>query len=221
MYDKPVFQTEAYVQLDTPDWKLVKAVRLTMWVQTPTDEKETFTPPGGEVDYALCLTGPTLKGVRTSFEVRYVDAGGLKGEDVWTFGDKDALRLRLRFDYPIALAKGKNILTPSLMIYHVEPISYRPNVAGNTICPQITDEWKPRPWLRFIGNAGYLGDDGVNGGIPADLVSYGISAGVRINKSGPECWLNGGIQFYNVFGHPSNRPDANFNIPFVSVGCKF
>ena len=221
VYDKPVVQSEAYIQLDTPDWKLLKATRLTMWVQNPTDERSAFTPPGGEVDCALGLTGPTFKGVKTSFEIRFIDVGGLRGEDVWTFGDKDVLRLRFRLDYPIKFIGGKNILTPSLTFFHVEPISYRPKVAGNVICPQISYEWKPQPWLRLIGNAGFMHDGGINGGIPADIVSYGLGAGVRINKGSPECWVNAGVHFYNTLGSPINRPDQDFDLKFVSIGFKF
>ncbi|MEI6397073.1 MAG: hypothetical protein WCO48_03320 [Candidatus Taylorbacteria bacterium] len=220
VYTKPVMQSEVYGQWNTPECPLIKATRLTIWAQNPIEEKGAFTQPAGEMDYFIGLTGPTLVGVKTLFEVRFIDVGGANGERVGTFGDKDCLRLRTRLEYPISLAKD-NLLTPSFTWFHVEPVTYRPNVVGDTVCLQLLDEWKPLQWLKLAANIGFLHDEGVNGGIPADVTSCGMSVGVRLFKKAPECWLVGSIQGYSTIGSPSNRPYRDFGVASVGVNAKF
>ncbi len=221
LYDGPVVEHEISFDIATPEWKLLKSTRLGMWIQNPLDRSDLFFPPGGEVDYLLGLTGPKVKGVQTSFEVRFIDAGSPAGKAVWTFGDNDLLRLRTRLTYPVVFDTGRHTIIPALIWYHVEPIEYRPKVSGDTICFQTSYEWKPKPWLKLGANAGFLHDEGVGGSISADVVSYGGMAGVRLMSKAPECWLNGYIQQYNTFGSPQNRPTKDFTIFSASLSVKF
>ncbi len=217
-YDAPVLQGEAYCQIDTK-FKPLSSVRFSVWTQNGL-EGGMFSPPAGEVDLVVALTGPTWKGFRTVFETRFVDVGGPNGEKVGNWGDKDAFRFRFRLDYPIQLGKD-NSLTPALTYFHIRPVTYRPRVSGDSVSLQLIDEWRIYPWLKLTMNVGVLHDQGINGWIPADVASYGGSIGFRVIKKVPECWISFGIQQYDTLNHPSNRPDLNFNLMSTSLSLKF
>jgi hypothetical protein len=220
VYDKPVIQSEINLELKTGlSWP--QTVRLTSWIQNSLQGEGAFNPPAGEMDYALGLYGPAFWGANLSTEIRFIDLGNTKGASVGSFGDCDTLRFRLRVDRPFKFSEGVHTFTPSLTYFRLEPIMYRPKVEGNVLSTQLDYDWRPWPWFRTTVGGGYLHDYGVNGCIPADVTSYWISAGLKLYAKYPECWLNGGIRFYDTLDHPSNRPNRSFNVISINLSAKF
>ncbi len=219
VYTQPVIQSEVILEARTSlDWP--KYVYLSLWVQNPLDG-DAFRPPAGEVDYALGLGGHLFAGVNFTTEVRFVDVGKGEVAEVGTFGDNDLLRLRQRIERPVKFAKVHTI-TPALVWYHFEPISHRNNVAGDALSPQLTYDWRPMPWLKLGVGGGAMRDYGINGGIPANILSCwgNIAARIWSDKKDRECWLFGRVHNYGTQGHPSNRPDRSFNIFSAGLSVK-
>jgi len=221
VYDKQVVQNEVILQLNTPQSKFMDGVRIGAWIQNPLRENDSFAPPAGEVDYFFGILGPTLKGLKSFVEVRFIDVGGPKGAEVGTFGDNDLLRFRLRLDYPIKFDHGRQTITPTFGYFRMIPIHYQPKTAGNSMYGQLSYEFKPCAWFRIGINGGIMHDDGIRGGIPADIGSYGVLGGLRPFKGYPECWLNAGYQRYHTFDDPINRPHKDFDLLAFNVTTKF
>ena len=220
VYADPVIQSEMYADIKT---KFVwpQTVRLNVWVQNPLKGAGLFPAPAGEIDYALCLSGPVWYGANFSTEVRLIDVASATGASVGDVGDNDIVRFRLRLDRPFKFSTGIHTLTPALIYYRVEPMTYRVKTEGNVLSPQLNYDWRPDPRFRLTLGSGFMHDDGEKGGIPANIVSYWISTGVKLRSKSPECWLNTCYQRYDTLNRPANRPVRNFDLVNVSLSVKF